>query len=670
LLPLIFSEEFRYHEVLNVFKGQALEFYDKLPVSGLSGPAMIIGSAEFLTSVEGISFNGNFYLVLVGEDADDRIDWDSFISPRELTRRLPRVVRRWREHCQYWQSLNPLSGLPGNLIIECYINENLRNHSIKAVMYLDLNHFKAFNDYMGFFMGDKVIQAMSRILKTVADRFSEYDPFIGHIGGDDFIYISRHEQPEVEGRAILEAFQQVLGEFYSPEEMARRYIIQTDRQGVRRQVPVLGLAIAMIDNLSKFSRVESLSVFAGILKKAAKARALTVNHSVMVSARDYQAEGDCLTGEQIHFPPAMLKAWLEAMGESNQIEFIELIEQYVSKPHPPAIRKSAIYGLGRLLQLAPKELRYQYLPVFSSWTENANPHIRMRAVEALAGLQLSEGVGCLLARFHDRNPYVIAAAIRSSAELQLPNALELTLDLVGNRHPAIREALISYAAQMVDGRFKPLLLRLLRLRNDKIKYQLMHALRAYADAMFLPGILSLIQKKKPIFLAIAALELLIHWQEMNVELPRRTLVNWFLDAWDTADASSDWVIRFLSLVERFPEYSLNKALIGKFHDVNPALYPAIIQYLDLHYQAEDWPFIGSLLLNSVQGESVTLSLIQYIKNHPNRQAVDWLRNELKSDASLIRYQAGQALIRFFRMPMTDELNPIESAKVIISGGKG
>ena len=58
-----------------------------------------------------------------------------------------------------------------------------------AVCYADLDHFKEFNDRYSYYDGDRVIYLLSRILHDVVKGLLGPRGFVGHIGGDDFIFI-------------------------------------------------------------------------------------------------------------------------------------------------------------------------------------------------------------------------------------------------------------------------------------------------------------------------------------------------------------------------------------------------------------------------------------------------------------------------------------------------
>jgi diguanylate cyclase (GGDEF)-like protein len=84
---------------------------------------------------------------------------------------------------------DPLTGLPNRRLLEDRIETTLqhasRNHLKAAVMYLDLDGFKAINDTYGHAYGDE-------ILKAVAGRLvgsSRKEDTVARIGGDEFVIV-------------------------------------------------------------------------------------------------------------------------------------------------------------------------------------------------------------------------------------------------------------------------------------------------------------------------------------------------------------------------------------------------------------------------------------------------------------------------------------------------
>ena len=67
------------------------------------------------------------------------------------------------------------------------MQERLDTSEQFGVCYADLDHFKEFNDRYGYAYGDGVIRMLARILRDVVRGLAP-GGFVGHIGGDDFIF--------------------------------------------------------------------------------------------------------------------------------------------------------------------------------------------------------------------------------------------------------------------------------------------------------------------------------------------------------------------------------------------------------------------------------------------------------------------------------------------------
>jgi len=138
---------------------------------------------------------------------------------------------------------NPLTKLPGNTSIHFAIQRTIGQPM--AVAYLDLNQFKPYNDVYGFSRGDEVLRMVGRI---VANTVHDVDGkgFVGHIGGDDFVFIVAKQHARDVCETVLRNFTMVTAGLFSEEERARGYFLAENRQGTVQRVPLLGLAIAVV----------------------------------------------------------------------------------------------------------------------------------------------------------------------------------------------------------------------------------------------------------------------------------------------------------------------------------------------------------------------------------------------------------------------------------------
>src|SRR5262245_59739097 len=122
-----------------------------------------------------------FGLEALGAGADEVLSED--MPEREQVLRFRVTLNRADRDV----SVHPTTRLPGTPQIERNITERIRKNELFAVCYADLDHFKEFNDRYGYNEGDRVIKLLSRILRDIVKGHSQAG-FIGHIGGDDFIF--------------------------------------------------------------------------------------------------------------------------------------------------------------------------------------------------------------------------------------------------------------------------------------------------------------------------------------------------------------------------------------------------------------------------------------------------------------------------------------------------
>lgn len=213
-----------------------------------------------------LSASGNRDSKVAGLDlgADDFITKP--VDVRELLARIRMILKRSRQGLD----ANPLTRLPGNLAIESRIERALAEAKPLAVLYVDLNQFKAYNDAYGYDEGDRVLMGLARVLVDRLRAGSGAD-FVGHIGGDDFIVLSTPERMEDLARNICDAFDAVVPSFYSEEDRKRGTITALDRQGNTKEFPLLSVAIGICHNrdrtLTGFAQIAHLGAE---LKKAAK----------------------------------------------------------------------------------------------------------------------------------------------------------------------------------------------------------------------------------------------------------------------------------------------------------------------------------------------------------------------------------------------------------------
>lgn len=138
---------------------------------------------------------------------------------------------------------NPLTQLPGNVPINEHIDRLLESGARFWVCYVDLDHFKPFNDVYGYRRGDDVIQLTGNLLRNRCDADRD---FVGHIGGDDFMVLFQSEDWELRCERILADFARSVQDFYSIEDRERGGYLSEDRQGKKVFYALMSLSVGAI----------------------------------------------------------------------------------------------------------------------------------------------------------------------------------------------------------------------------------------------------------------------------------------------------------------------------------------------------------------------------------------------------------------------------------------
>ncbi len=186
---------------------------------------------------------------------------------QEMLLRTKLVLERSRTNLD----ANPLTRLPGNRAIVEAIKSHINKGKPYAVGYADLNNFKAFNDKYGFSQGDLMITLAANTIVNSVQKLSPDLSFVGHIGGDDFIFICGYDQANDVCQKITSEFDKGVVPFYPEEDRKNGFILVEDRRGVESKFPFVSMAIGMVsDEGQKFTNIGQINHSLTQLKKYAK----------------------------------------------------------------------------------------------------------------------------------------------------------------------------------------------------------------------------------------------------------------------------------------------------------------------------------------------------------------------------------------------------------------
>jgi GGDEF domain-containing protein len=215
-------------------------------------------------------------LCLDAEDLERDWDWgeieaDDFLArpfgPREAKERVELTLCR----ASRAMDANPLTKLPGNTSIISRIQDLIDRRDDFALAYCDLDYFKSFNDKYGFSRGDEVLMMTARVIVNTIRGFPGVKSFVGHVGGDDYVFIVPADIAEEACRRVVAAFDDIVPHFYDADDRERGGIVSTDRQGAVRSFPLMALSIAVVFNTDgRLKHYGEASAIAMGLKKKAK----------------------------------------------------------------------------------------------------------------------------------------------------------------------------------------------------------------------------------------------------------------------------------------------------------------------------------------------------------------------------------------------------------------
>ena len=188
-------------------------------------------------------------------------------DPAELVERVRATLRRSRE----MRDLNPLTSLPGNDQICVQLRSRLSRPQPTSLLHIDIDHFKAFNDYYGFLRGDRAICLLARSIEDTLIEEGCEDSFVGHIGGDDFAVITDPHQAETLAKQIIQCWTDRVGTLYEPMDLDRGYIEASNRHREQKRYGLLTLSIGIASNAfrSITSEIQMVDV-ATEMKRVAK----------------------------------------------------------------------------------------------------------------------------------------------------------------------------------------------------------------------------------------------------------------------------------------------------------------------------------------------------------------------------------------------------------------
>ena len=169
------------------------------------------------------------------------------------------------------RGISPLTKLPGNVPIQSELRKRLLKKQEFAVLYFDLDNFKAYNDTYGFLGGDEIIKQTARIILRNVNSDENIHNFVGHIGGDDFVaFVTNANYEEICQNIIVEFDKKIL-DYFSDEDKERGYLEVPNRKGIIEEFPLVSISIGVVEvSKGRFHNVLEIGEVGAQVKHLAK----------------------------------------------------------------------------------------------------------------------------------------------------------------------------------------------------------------------------------------------------------------------------------------------------------------------------------------------------------------------------------------------------------------
>lgn len=240
-------------------------------------PGTNSGKSTLLDEIKADNIYGHLPAILMVTPEDlARIDWQATpaddyvflpVDPETLLSR----VRLCMARAQRDVNANPLTGLPGNITIVREAERRLAENRPFSTGYLDLDNFKPFNDKYGFSRGDEVLRMTARILVNAIRGLNDPQTYVGHVGGDDFVFLAPPALAEPACKEIIHSFDLIVPNFYDDDDRHAGGIHSVDRRGNAQFFPLMTCSIAVVDtSIAVVDHIGDISSRAADVKKYAK----------------------------------------------------------------------------------------------------------------------------------------------------------------------------------------------------------------------------------------------------------------------------------------------------------------------------------------------------------------------------------------------------------------
>ncbi|MBI2916338.1 MAG: diguanylate cyclase [Elusimicrobia bacterium] len=161
---------------------------------------------------------------------------------KEIQAEIHSMVKYFRKHA----APHPVTHLPGHPQMEQEIVQRLSRGQVLSTLWMDINHFRPFNDHLGTEKGNQVLLATVKLIQDVIKSLpaaAGQEPFLAHVDGDDFILLLSEPLTTQIKATLRERFSQEIQNFYAASEIEKGFIYEKGRDKKDQIFPLMGLSM-------------------------------------------------------------------------------------------------------------------------------------------------------------------------------------------------------------------------------------------------------------------------------------------------------------------------------------------------------------------------------------------------------------------------------------------
>jgi DNA-binding response OmpR family regulator len=127
---------------------------------------------------------------------------------RELSAQVKALIRATTRE----RDRNPTTNLPGSASVETQIEDALAQGLDVSIIHIQLRDFNTYVDQVGFTRAESIVAKLGELLLGRVREHSAEHPFLGHLGGTDFIAVVMRDQVTVLVEDAIAEFAKQRGE--------------------------------------------------------------------------------------------------------------------------------------------------------------------------------------------------------------------------------------------------------------------------------------------------------------------------------------------------------------------------------------------------------------------------------------------------------------------------